>query len=150
MSLSDLTLLNALTRKMDWHEARQEVLAQNIANANTPGYKPQDITPVNFNFKELLKNSTSQLPMGNGGNAPIAPTLAMYAPDTAETASSFGGNHSGKFLAQQEKNPYEVKPDGNAVILEEQLVKMNQNFTDHTFVSNLYQKNIDMLELAVK
>ena len=148
MTTQDLTLLTALTQKMGWHEARQEVLAQNIANANTPGYQPQDLTDLNF--KNLLKNSTSTLPLGDGGAAPVVAKLAMFSPDTNESASSFTSVNGDKSSPQNEKAPYEVKPDGNAVILEEQLVKMNQNYADHTFVSNLYQKNIDMLKEAVK
>jgi flagellar basal-body rod protein FlgB len=148
MSGQDLTLLNALTRKMSWHEDRQRVLATNIANANTPGYKPQDLTALKF--KDLLSTSASTIPLGNGGAAPVVSALQLASPNadgSAESRTSVNGDNSKE---QNEKKPYEVKPDGNAVILEEQLVKMNQNFADHRLASNLYQKNINMLEEAVK
>ena len=53
----DLTLMQAAIDKMHWKAQRQKVLSQNIANADTPGYTPQDIKPPDF--KSLLKSSTS-------------------------------------------------------------------------------------------
>ena len=43
MTTDNLTLMQATIQKMRWNEVRQKVLSQNIANADTPGYKPQDI-----------------------------------------------------------------------------------------------------------
>ena len=48
MTTQNLTLLNAMVQKMDWVEERQKIIAQNIANADTPEYRPQDLTPLNF------------------------------------------------------------------------------------------------------
>jgi hypothetical protein len=45
---------------------------------------------------------------------------------------------------------YETAPAGNAVVLEEQLLKMGENYADHRLMTNLYQKNIDMLKISVK
>ena len=48
MDFSKINLFKALSRKMAWLSDRQEVLAQNIAEANTPGYKAKDIKPADF------------------------------------------------------------------------------------------------------
>jgi len=140
MTTQDLTVLNAAIEKMHWGEARQKVLSKNIANADTPGYAPSDIKPLDF--KELLKSSSSALP--STGGVGLATTNPMHM--------SLGGGSasSGVPAAKKEKNPYETSPSGNAVILEEQLLKMNQNYTDHHLSTVIYQKNIDMLKDSLK
>jgi flagellar basal-body rod protein FlgB len=147
MTTQDLTVLQAAISKMHWNEARQKVLSQNIANADTPGYAPNDIKPLDF--KELLKGSTSSgsvaAASSGGGNVQLATTNSMHiALDGASAAS--GGNAKPK----KEKDPYETSPSGNSVILEEQLLKMNQNSIDHHLSTTIYQKNIDMLKDAIK
>lgn len=119
MTTQNLSLMQIAVEKMKWHEERQKVLAQNIANADTPGYKPQDIAPLDF--KRLLESSSSKMSLS-----------------------------AGQATAKNQKNPYEISPSGNAVILEEQLLKMNQNYTDHRLTTTIYQKNIDMLKNAIR
>ena len=46
MAITDLPLLGMLKTKMSWHQARQSILAQNIANADTPDFRPSDIEPM--------------------------------------------------------------------------------------------------------
>ena len=38
MAINDLPILSALRTKMQWHQERQRVLAENISNANTPNF----------------------------------------------------------------------------------------------------------------
>lgn len=52
MTTENLTLMTGLLKKIDWLEERQKVLAQNIANADTPNYQAQDVAPLDF--KELV------------------------------------------------------------------------------------------------
>ena len=131
MTTQDLALMQAAIQKMHWHEERQKVLSQNIANADTAGYKPKDIAPMDF--KAILESTTSKLPMTG---------LAVTSP--AHLGAN--GTSAGKISAKNEKNPYEASPTGNAVVLEEQLLKMNENYTDHRLTTTIYQKNIDMLK----
>ena len=135
---NDLKLMEAMSRKMDYLEARQKTLAQNIANSDTPGARPMDIAEPDF--KSLLGSSTS--------------TLSLSSPHIAVTNSKHlglgGTSVSGaKDTEKAQKKTYEVAPAGNAVVLEEQLLKMNENYTDHRFITNLYQKNVDMLQKSV-
>ena len=64
MGFAGISLLQAMTDKMRWHQARQGVLAQNIANADTPGYKA-----VDFDFGKALAATTST-PAGAAAPAP--------------------------------------------------------------------------------
>ena len=56
MTTQNLGLFQALNAKMNYLDQRQKVLAQNIANANTPGYKPKDLNKVDFGA--VLKDIT--------------------------------------------------------------------------------------------
>jgi len=124
---------------MHWNEARQKVLSQNISNADTPNYTPMDIKPLDF--KALLKGSASSLP-----GAATSGSVQLSTTNPTHISLNGGSASSGIPAATKEKDPYEISPSGNAVILEEQLLKMNQNYTDHHLTTTIYQKNIDMLK----
>ena len=51
MAISDMPMLSALRTKMQWHQERQRVLAENISNANTPNFKPRDLIEPKFDAK---------------------------------------------------------------------------------------------------
>lgn len=153
MTTQNLTLLNAMVQKMDWLEERQKVIAQNISNADTPGYRPNDVTAIDF--KSILAGSSSSLSLGAAAASGGGIKMASAASGLATTNSAHMGlggtsTSAGKAQAKQDKHPYEVAPAGNAVVLEEQLLKMNETYTDHRFITNLYQKNIDMLKTAIR
>jgi flagellar basal-body rod protein FlgB len=135
----DLVIMKALTEKMDWHEQRQKTIAQNIANADTPNYTPQDLTPLNF--KEILSSSASKLPLTGAG---------LATTDPKHISSQGGSSVSATVKEKSEKKPYETSPSGNSVVLEEQMIKMNQNVADHEFMLNLYQKQVQMLKASAK
>ena len=42
MDLSSMGVFKLMAKKMDWLTQRQEVLAQNVANVDTPKFKPDD------------------------------------------------------------------------------------------------------------
>jgi len=146
MTTQNLTLLNAMVQKMDWVEERQKIIAQNIANADTPAYRPQDLTPLNF--KTMLADVGKKTTLNSTVSGPALAGLAT----TNSAHLSLGGASATADGAQkhEQKKTYEVAPAGNAVVLEEQVLKMNENYTEHRFITNLYQKNIDMLKLAIK
>ena len=62
--LSSLGLFQAVKKRLNWLGQRQEVLAQNIANADTPNYRASDLKP--YNFRELLRREDAQLNMVGG------------------------------------------------------------------------------------
>ena len=45
MSITDISLLSMLRTKMQWHQERQKLLAENVSNADTPKFRPRDIVP---------------------------------------------------------------------------------------------------------
>jgi len=125
MTTQDLALMQAAIKKMHWHEQRQRVLAQNIANADTAGYRALDLAPLDF--KALLESSSRD----------IALSVATTDPQHFGSGGASGSS---------------VRPvaSGNAAVLEEQLLKMNENYVDHRLTTTIYQKNIDMLKRALR
>ncbi len=120
MSLGNLPLFSALSQKLTWLGQRQQVLAQNVANADTPGYTPKDVKEPDF--LALVKQAAE----GNGEPAaPAAFEIEDY-PDT-----------------------YETNLNGNSVVLEQQLFKVAQTGTNYQLMTSLYRKHVDMLKLAL-
>ena len=48
MDTQGVSLLGALQSRMGWLSDRQKLVAENVANGSTPGYKPKDLTPQDF------------------------------------------------------------------------------------------------------
>jgi len=138
----DLTIMSAMLQKMDWLEERQKVIAQNIANADTPGYRPMDVKEPDF--KSMLKSSTTMQA------ATPKPMMAATDAKHIQTETATQLQQADVPPPSRQKNPYEIAPAGNAVVLEEQLIKMNANYSEHAFISNLYQKNMNMLKDSLK
>jgi len=130
MDLRSLPLFQMMTRRLSWLGARQQVLAQNIANSDTPGYKPRDLKPLDFRS------------LAAGHMGPLAPAMT----DTAHLASFFPAAPS---RAEKDKHPIETTLSGNAVTLEEQLMKANQTATDFELTTSLYRKHLQMIKDAL-
>jgi flagellar basal-body rod protein FlgB len=131
MDLSHLPLIGLATKRMAWLARRQEVLAQNVANADTPRYVPNDLKPQDF--RSMLH--------------PTVPRVTLAATD--EGSNLTGTVPVRKFRDAKEKNPYEEEPSGNAVVMEEQLLKVSQTQTDYSLVSTIYKKQLDLLKMAI-
>ena len=134
MTTQDIGLLQALTAKMSYLKQRQSVLAQNVANANTPDYKPQDMVPVDFG--SVLKSITGD-------------QAARLAPVTTDPRHMGGVNEIKDPKNIIQKKTYETKPDGNAVVMEEQMVKSTQTTMDYNLMTTLYEKNVGLIRTAI-
>lgn len=130
MDLTKLGIFRLLRDKMSWHGQRQEVLAQNIANSDTPDYTPRDLAAFDFRA-EMRKASRLQL----------AATSSQHLPGTQAKG--------GEFKDGAQRMPYETTPDGNQVVLEEQMMKVGQNASDYQTITNLYRKQVAMLRTAI-
>jgi flagellar basal-body rod protein FlgB len=132
MDLSKLPLLAMATKRMGWLARRQEVLSQNVANADTPDYVPHDLKAQNF--RSMLRAAK-----------PVAP-VEMARTDASHIEPL---RHPPKFSDGKEKDPYEVAPAGNAVVLEEQLMKVSETQTDYRMATTIYRKHINMIKDAL-
>lgn len=138
MSVTQLPLVEALKTKMRWHQARQTLLAENVANADTPHYRGQDLRAPDFS---ALVGSTT---LGPVGTKPVAVAVT-------EPGHIAGFDTSGRdgFSKKAQKGDFEVRPNGNAVSLEDEMVKTSENQIDFQAVSSLYQKNLDLIKEAI-
>ncbi|MHB8271612.1 flagellar basal body rod protein FlgB [Bradyrhizobium sp.] len=130
MSINDLPVLSALRTKMQWHQERQRVLAENISNSDTPNFKPRDLVEPKFN--------------AGGASGPMG-SLAMMRTSAAHIAPSGG---SGGF-AQNAKAGYETRPAGNAVNLEDEMLKVSANQMDYAAATSLYSRSLGLLKTAI-
>lgn len=131
MSISDLPVLQALRAKMKWHQARQTVLAQNVANADTPDYQAKDLRPLSFR-SALMSVSEPGLRVTDPKHIPIAASAG-------ETAG----------YRDRDDSDFDITPSGNSVVLEEQMMKVAQNQMDHQAAASLYSKSIGLLRMAI-
>ncbi|MGJ3258632.1 MAG: flagellar basal body rod protein FlgB [Rhodospirillales bacterium] len=132
MDLNKTTLFAAVKSRLGWLTERQEVLAQNIANADTPRYRAKDLK--SFEFREVLRQEKIQLNM-NVTDASHQPGRRKRIRDFAE---------------QPQRQPFETSPTGNSVVLEEQMAKVNETHTKHKLVTQLYKKHLSMIATAVR
>lgn len=126
----DLAVLAMAKQRMDWIARRHEVLAQNVANADTPDYKPRDVEPLSF--KETLRSTTVGVAVTHPRH--IAPPGAGTPPGPRVV---------------EDPAPAETAPNGNAVVLEEQMVKIGEAKSAYEMAANLFQKQVGMIRTAL-
>ena len=135
MGFADIPLLSMLKSRLGYLSQRETLIAQNVANADTPGYAPKDLKPFT-------------LPQGTA-----APALAAAQPASTNpahlsgTAVGSGAQTSWKAVKGADS---EATMDGNKVVLEDEMAKMTESRMDYEAAIGFYQKSLDMLRLAAR
>ena len=117
-----------LRTRLEWAQARQRVLAENVANADTPNFRPSDLAPLKFDSSPALQPVR------------LATTEAGHIPAPGETASEFRTERRGRF---------DIRASGNGVNLEDQMMKVAANQMDYQAVSALYARSLNLLKTAI-
>ena len=129
-------LIAGLTRSMKALSLRQQVIAQNLANSETPGFKARET--VAPDFAALLAAQ------GERGTPRVArPQVRISSGMAALGARQPAG---GNIVADRDTS--EVKPDGNNVVLEDQMLKLGQVQSDFAAVTGIYRKQMGLLKTA--
>lgn len=110
---------------------RQNVLAQNIANADTPNYRARDVRPFSFD---------SVLLRGSGGAA----SLRLAATNAGHVGAAAGATR----VVTDRSQSYSEDPDGNTVNLEEQMVKQADLAKSYDMATTVYRRNAALLRAA--
>src|SRR5215475_14289721 len=131
MAINDLPVLSALRTKMQWHQERQRVLSENVANSDTPSFRPRDLVEPKFDSTGAVTGAMGPLSMQRTSAAHIA---------------SFSGSDS---FDQNRKVGFQTRPAGNAVSLEEEMMKVAANQMDYAAVTSLYSKSLHLLKTAI-
>ena len=123
MADDGMGLFDLAERRLAWIDRRQGLLAQNIANANTPGYVARDLQP----FAQTL--------------ARVTPGLSLTDPMHLQPPA--GSNPAARARAA------ERAPDGNAVSMDVELTKVADTDGAHALVTNLFKKYLGMYRTVI-
>lgn len=137
MSLTDLPILTMLRSRMNWQQARQSLIAENVANADMPRFRPRDLADPGLR--------------GSGAGLAAPASASVGGDGLARTAAGHlgAGAADGASADPRRFKGFEVRPTGNAVNLEEEMMKAGENQSDYQFAASLYQKSLDTLKIAI-
>ncbi|NWG54274.1 MAG: flagellar basal body rod protein FlgB [Hydrogenophilaceae bacterium] len=126
MDIGQAPYFELLRIRLDQLSQRQRLIAENIANASTPGYTPRDLDASAFQ-RALDAQSGVALARTNAGHmaAGGAPQAVIVTRADSETTL-----------------------DGNAVVLEEQTVRAAETRMQYETALALYQKGLQLLRMA--
>ena len=128
-----VTLLGALKSRMNWLGDRQKLVAENVANASTPGYKPRDLSAQDFTA--MVQGAQTQETLG------MTMTNAMHMAPEQPMAS---GNQP---ITTADS---ETTMDGNSVVLEEEMLKMSESRMQFQAAIGFYEKSLNLIRMAIK
>lgn len=114
-----IATFDLMRARLSWLERRQGVLAQNVANADTPGYRPRDVAPFVV--------PTAMAPVHHPGHLPLA------------------GGAEGMVDGQRT----ETRPNGNAVSLEDEMLRIAEVQVEHQTLAGLYQRSLALLKTSI-
>ena len=130
MAINDLPLFSQIKGRLTWLDERQRVIAENVANADTPGYVGRDLKqPTDF-----------AAALSGGGPLSMMRTSAMHIAPAGPVA---------RFEAKSAPDS-ETTLDGNSVVVEEQMLKMAESRMAYDAAIGLYQKSMQMLRMAAR
>lgn len=131
MQLSDMSLFRMARQQMNWLGDRQSVLAQNIANADTPNYRAKDMRALSFE-RELRDVQPVRMQSTTGNHLQGSVQKPDYRVEELRA-----------------RDVYETNPNENGVVIEEQIIKVSDTQMKYQLASNVYQKNMTMLRTAI-
>jgi len=129
LDLASTPFFGLLRERLTQLSERQRLIAENIANASTPGYVPRDLDASAF--QRALDNA--------GAGVRLARTNAGHM-----TASGASGTH---IVTRADS---ETTLDGNAVVLEEQTVRAAETRMQYETALALYQKGLQLVRMATR
>jgi len=133
MAASLPPLFQLLSAKASFLQSRHAVLAQNVANADTPRYRPKDLVEPDF-ASALQARPAAVAPVRLERSRPDH-LAALPTPPTAPRRQRLDG--------------FEVAPAGNAVIIEEQLRLLGSTERGYQLATSVYGKYVGLMRTAI-
>src|SRR5262249_8037837 len=130
-NLFNSTTIPALGEVLNFAQARHTVLAGNVANVNTPGYRLRDLLPTEF--QQRLKEA-------------IARSQQFAQPLSPGLASSEPGDPMRQVRASLENLVYH---DDTNIDLEKQVTEMTKNHLLHNFALTVMTDQFQLLQTAI-
>ena len=134
MAINDIPILSMLRTRLEWAQSRQKVLAENVANADTPGFQARDLHAAE------IRAGRRPAPRAAPGRSPSPPPSPAISPASAPAPTSFRSHNDGH---------YEVRPTGNAVNLEEEMMKVAANQMDFQTATALYAHSLNLIKIGL-
>lgn len=128
MDLKSIPLFEAITRRMSWLSDRQTVLAENVANANTPNYLEKDLKEPDFRAQLQAASTTVHMTMTQPGH--IASKTGNEIAGTVDTTTDRTLN-------------------GNGVSIEAQMMKVSENAADYALTTTIYKQHLALIKMAL-
>jgi flagellar basal-body rod protein FlgB len=127
-----MTSLTAqLASFMSLSTIRNEKLAENIANANMPGYKAKDIDEKSF--FQIMKG------VRMGSFSLMRTNPRHFAGESINQGA----------IIRKQKDAGPTKPNGNNINLAVQSLKIAKNQLEHQKATDLYKQNVDLYRMAL-
>jgi flagellar basal-body rod protein FlgB len=140
MDLADIPLFSMLRGRLGYLSERQKVIAQNVANADTARYVPEDLKPFSFD---------ARLQAQRAGMTGAPQAAGAMASTQAGHLSGRNDRRGGQFKTMRTPDS-ETTLNGNAVVLEEEMIKMSDARMQYDAAISFYQKSLNLLRLATK
>jgi flagellar basal-body rod protein FlgB len=118
-----------LKTRLHWHQTRQKLLAENVANADTPGFQPKELRAPTFTPAGTVAGRGVAVERTNAAHMTLAAGRAGEDPVQARR--------------------FETTPSGNAVNLEDEMMKVAANQMDHQAAISLYSRSMGLLKTAI-
>ena len=132
MAITDIPILSMLRTRLEWAQERQRVLAENVANSDTPNYRGRDLIAPKF-------EDSTQVTAATVSSVSLTRTESGHIGGMSLSGSSF----------RTEQGGYEVRPTGNAVSLEDEMMKVAANQMDYQAATALYTRSLNLLKIAL-
>jgi flagellar basal-body rod protein FlgB len=129
VAITDLPLFSMLRSRMQWHQERQRLLSENVANSDMPDFRPRDLAPLQFD------RTTSSL-----ASVALDRTSSVHLAASEASASQFNSSRFGG---------YEVRSAGGAVNLEDEMIKVAANQMDYQTATTLYSRSLGLIKTAI-
>ena len=131
MAISEIPIFSMLRTRMHWHQERQRILSENVSNADTPNFRPRDLAPLTFDKTEPK------------------PTSGLTLARTDEQHVAGAGSDGGRGFRVDRRHGFEIRPAGNSVGLEDQMMKVAANQMDYQAATALYSRGLALIKTAL-
>lgn len=119
-----------LGTQMRYLTQRQGVLARNVANIDTPGYRSQDLKPLDFSNLAAAESQRLNMRATSGKHLT-------------------GRGDGGAFASQRNRDTFETTPVNNNVGVDEEMAKISRTGADYQMASSMYRKFTQLYRSAV-
>ncbi|MCR5879079.1 flagellar basal body rod protein FlgB [Phenylobacterium sp. J367] len=138
MDIGDIPLFSMLRGRLSYLSERQKLIAQNVANSDTPGFRPKDL-------KQFAYNAPARAPAGG-----LRPAGVQAVTQPGHMVSSSASSAASRGFQETKSEVIETTLDGNAVSLEEEMLKMSEARMSYDAAIGFYQKSMNLLRMAAR